>query len=120
MSAAERSPTPLGPLDATRVDPEHHEVLLENEHVRVLDARVRPGEETAIHTHVWPGALYVISWSDFLRLDPDGRVLVDSRTMASPPGPGECLWGQPLPPHRVRNIGDTELRIIAVELKTPG
>ena len=96
-------------------NPDHHEVLLENEHVRVLDALLRPGEQTEIHTHIWSGALYVLSWSDFIRLDQGGKVLVDSREMGARPRPGEALWGPPLPPHRVRNIGDTELRIIAVD-----
>ena len=31
-------------LDAMVAAPEHHEVLLENERVRVLDSRIKPGE----------------------------------------------------------------------------
>lgn len=58
----------VGPLDAVYRDPEHHDVLLENEQVRVLDALLRPGEQTEIHTHVWPSALYVLS----LRFHPTG------------------------------------------------
>ena len=38
-------------LDAMVAAPEHHQVLLENEHVRVLDTRLGPGEATPIHTH---------------------------------------------------------------------
>jgi len=109
--------TDPGPLDAIAVDPEHHTVLLENEHVRVLDTRVPPGQRTAVHAHAWPATLYVISWSDFVRHDPDGNVLLDSRTMAAKPAPGTALWGAPLPLHWLLNVGDTELRIIAIELK---
>ena len=104
-------------LDAVRRDPDHHEVLLENAHVRVLDALLPPGEETEIHTHAWPSALYVMSWSDFVRIDPEGKVLVDSRTMTPRPRPGQAIWSPPLPAHRVRNVGNGDLRIIAVELK---
>jgi quercetin dioxygenase-like cupin family protein len=46
----------LDPLDAMSAAPHHHEVLLENETVRVLDTRLAPGERTPVHTHQWPGA----------------------------------------------------------------
>ncbi len=38
-------------LDATTAAPNHHEVLLENDRVRVLDTRIGPGERTPVHTH---------------------------------------------------------------------
>jgi mannose-6-phosphate isomerase-like protein (cupin superfamily) len=107
------------PLDAMIVSRDNHAVLVENDQVRVLDTRLAPGERTHVHAHEWPAALYVLSWSDFVRHDPDGAVLVDSRQMAAPPAPGEALWSGPLPPHYVENVGDKELHIIAVELKQP-
>ena len=108
---------PLFALDAMSAAPDHHEVLLENERVRVLDTRLGPGEQTPVHTHQWPSALYVLSWSEFVRYDPEGNVLVDSRTMPSKPTAGAALWSAPLVPHYVRNVGDSELRVIAVEMK---
>jgi hypothetical protein len=48
-------------LDAMAVAADHHAVLLENEQVRVLDTRLGPGERTAVHTHEWPAALYVLA-----------------------------------------------------------
>ena len=104
-------------LDAMNTDPRHHSVLLENEHVRVLDTHVAAGERTAIHTHQWPAALYVISFSDFVRYDADGNILLDSRTLAVKPTDGGALWGPPLLAHCVHNVGTRELRVIAVELK---
>ena len=73
---------------------------------------------TEIHTHVWPSALHVLSWSDFVRIDPEGKVIADSRTLNLRPSPGEAIWSPALPPHRVRNVGDRDLRLIAVELKS--
>lgn len=105
-------------LDAMTAAPHHHQVLLENERVRVLDTRLGPGERTPVHTHQWPAALYVLSWSEFVRYDPEGRVLMESRNIARP-RIGSAIWASPLPPHYVQNIGDTELHIIAVELKGP-
>ena len=109
--------TALHPLDAMVVAPDHHCVLIENDRVRVLDTRLRPGERTPVHAHEWPAALYVLSWSDFVRYDPEGKVLVDSRTMGGAPRAGGALWAAPLMPHYVKNVGDSDLHIIAVELK---
>src|SRR4051812_33630631 len=78
--------------DAMKAAPDHHSILLENDQVRVLDTRLRPGEHTPIHTHEWPGALYVLSWSDFIRRDADGNIMADSRAMRSSPRPGDSLW----------------------------
>jgi hypothetical protein len=107
----------MHPLDAMTAAPEHHRVLLENESVRVLDTRLGPGDQTPVHAHRWPAALYVMSWSDFVRFDPDGSVLLDSRTLPVAPAIGTCIWGAPIGPHYVRNVGQTELHIIAMEVK---
>jgi hypothetical protein len=106
-------------LDATIAAPDHHEVLLENDQVRVLDTRLGAGETTPLHTHGWPSVLYILTWSDFVRYDGDGRVVLDSRTFAPKPEIGTTLWSEPLGPHRASNVGDRELRVIAVELKRP-
>ena len=79
------------PFDAMLKAPDHHEILLENDKVRVLDTRLSPGDRTPVHAHEWPAALYVLSWSDFIRYDPDGNVLVDSRTSGSTPSIGAAL-----------------------------
>ena len=68
----------LDDLDAVAAAPEHHIVLFEDDRVRVLDTVIRPGEETAVHTHVWSGVLYVISWSPCVRCDEHGTVMMDS------------------------------------------
>ncbi|HEV2595241.1 MAG TPA: hypothetical protein VGU01_08600 [Sphingomicrobium sp.] len=104
-------------LDAMSAAPDYHEVLLENDQVRVLDTRLAAGERTPVHTHCWPATLYVMSWSDFVRRDADGQMIVDSRGWDRQPVPGEALWLPPLTPHSVENIGRSELRLIAVELK---
>lgn len=107
----------LDPLDAMHAAPDHHSVLLENDQVRVLDTRLAPGERTPVHAHQWPAALYVLSWSEFLRQDADGKVVADSRAMERRPGAHEALWIDPLVPHSVENIGSADLHIIAVEVK---
>jgi quercetin dioxygenase-like cupin family protein len=106
-------------LDAMIAAPDHHSVLLENAHVRVLDTRLAPGESTPVHAHAWPAALYVLSWSDFVRKDANGSVILDSRQAQMRASPGEALWGSPLVAHSVTNVGHSLLHIIAVEIKPP-
>ena len=104
------------PLDAMSAAPEHHAILFENDRVRVLDTRLGSGERTPVHAHEWPAALYVLSWSDFIRRDAEGAILADSRGQLHPET-GAGLWIDPLPPHSVENVGPADLHIIAVEVK---
>lgn len=104
-------------LDAMVKAPDHHKILFENDHVRVLDTALQPGDQTPVHAHEWPASLYVLSWSDFVRYDPEGRVLLDSREASARSEAGTALWATPIGPHSVRNVGSAPLRIIAVEVK---
>jgi len=104
-------------LDAMAAAPEHHDLLFENEQVRVLDSLVRPGDATPVHTHRWPSLLYVLSTSDFVRYKPDGEIVLDSRESDSMVEPGKAIWSPPLKPHFVRNVGNGDLRVITIELK---
>jgi len=104
-------------LDALVAAPDHHKLLLENDRVRVLNTRVRAGDRTPVHTHRWPSVLYVLSWSNFVRYDDQGKVLVDSRRVDAFKDPPAVVWSPPLPPHSLQNIGQTDLIIIAIELK---
>ncbi len=103
-------------LDAVVAD--HHAVLLENDRVRVLDARVKPGDTVPVHTNRWPAVQYILSFSDFVRRDADGVLLLDSRT-APPEAAPLGLWSEPTPPHTLENVGNGVIRAIVVELKKP-
>ena len=104
-------------LDALVAAPVHHRLLLENARVRVLDTRIAPGERTPVHTHQWPAAHYVLSWSPFVRRDAEGTVLLDTRAAGAAPNPPAALWGDPLGPHSLENVGSTPLHVISVEVK---
>jgi quercetin dioxygenase-like cupin family protein len=103
-------------LDAVAAAPAHHLVLLENATVRVLDTRIAPGDIVPLHTHQWPCVIYVLSWSDILRRDGDGTVMLDTRV--TPMTPTSAMWSAPLPPHTLENVGASEIHIISVELKS--
>src|SRR5487761_2793583 len=107
------------PLDAVIAAPHHHKLLIENSDIRVLETLLRPGEITNVHTHVWGGYLYIISWSDFVRYDGDGSVVLESRDLAEAPKPGTAIWAPPLPPHSLRNVGQNDLHVILTEIKNP-
>jgi hypothetical protein len=103
-------------LDALVAAPQYHSLLFENEAVRVLNAAIPPGQTVPLHTHCWPAVQYILGWSDFIRRDAAGTILLDSRTIESP-APGAALWSAPMPPHTLQNVGQSELRVISVELK---
>ncbi len=103
--------------DAMFAAPAYHQLLFENDRVRVLDTVIESGDTVPLHTHRWPSVMYVMSFSDFVRYDADGNILLDSRTLDSKPKPGEAMWSPPLGPHTLENVGTGELRVITVELK---
>ena len=103
-------------LDALSAAPQHHILLFENDSVRVLETRIAPGDRAPVHTHRWPSLLYVFSWSDFVRRDADGQLVVDSR-VASDGSPPTVIWSPALPPHTLENVGATEIQVVSVELK---
>lgn len=104
-------------LDAMSAATDNHTLLLENDQVRVLDTIIKPGATVPLHTHKWPSVMYVMSFSDFIRYDEKGEILLDSRELSSKPQVGEALWSAPLPPHTLTNVGSNDLRVISVELK---
>ncbi len=118
MSKRQDEANQLDPLDAVTAAHDHHRILFENDRVRVLDTRIGPGETTPVHTHQWPGVLYIQHWSDIVRRDAEGNVLLDTRESGTKPQPGTAQWSEPLAPHTATNVGGKEIRIIAVELKT--
>jgi len=106
-------------LDALAAAAGNHTLLFENDSVRVLDTLVRPGQIVPLHSHQWPSVNYLLSWSDFIRRDASGAILLDSHSLSKQPQPGAAFWGSPLAPHTLENVGRSDLRVITVELKHP-
>ena len=104
-------------LDALAAAPAHHKLLFENEAVRVIETILPPGETTSLHTHRWPGPLHLIRWSDIVRRDPSGTILMDSRRSGTTRVEGAISWASALPPHTLENVGDATFRAITTELK---
>lgn len=104
-------------LDALQAAPRHHQLVLKNEQVRVLVTRIPAGETTAVHTYRWPAVNHLMCWSDFVRRDADGKVLLDTRGRPPPVKLPQVSWLQALPPHSLENVGQGELHVVSIEIK---
>ena len=104
-------------LDAVAAAPEHHKVIFENEHVRVLDARIAPGDTTPVHTHRWASVVYTLRTGHFVRVSAVDRSAIDTRFTPVEIELDKPKHIPPLSPHSVMNVGDGELRAIVVEVK---
>lgn len=106
-------------LDAVIAAPDNHKILLENDHVRVLEVTMAPNTVEPLHSHQWPSALYIQEAGDFIDRDGDGVVIMDSRTLPEPLEYPLTMWKAPEAPHSVENLSDTQtIRLIRVEHKT--
>lgn len=99
-------------LDAMVAAPDHHRLVLENEQVRVLRTRILPGETAPVHTHRWPSVQLIVSWSDFVRRDHWGNVMLDTRTVSENPQLNTPLWHPALKPHSVENVGGAGIQAL--------
>jgi quercetin dioxygenase-like cupin family protein len=95
--------------DALEVAPEHYTVLLENDNVRVLEVKIKPGEKEAMHTH--PATVHIELAPTKVKIGyPDGKsVTLEGHQ-------GEAIWVGPVK-HTIENVGDTEIHAYIVELK---
>ena len=95
--------------DPVKTSPEYYKLLLENDQVRVLEWRLKPGEKEAMHSHP-PGVVYALTASKLRITTPDGKITDGTSTA------GQTFWRGPTT-HAVENIGDTEAHAIAIDIK---
>lgn len=95
--------------DPVKLSPKMYTVLLENEHVRVLEFRCKPGEKEPMHSH--PALVaYTLSASKFKSTTRDGKVAEGEAK------PGTAVWGDAVT-HSWECLGPDEQRTIITELK---
>ena len=97
--------------DAVKTDPDKYKVVLENERVRVLEYRDKPGQKTKMHTH-----------PDFVlqALAPFKRKLTlsNGKMMTREFEAGDIVWMN-AQTHIGENIGETDTHVWITELKEP-
>jgi hypothetical protein len=98
------------PQHATIVDPDAHQVLFENEHVRVIHARASHGWESAMHSH---SPMLVVNLGS-------GRQKVtwaDETTQIVDLNPGAVVWQEDAFDHAWELLAG-EVNVILVEVKS--
>lgn len=95
--------------DPAVTDPDKYKVIFENDRIRLLDYKDKPGDATKRHYHP-DFLLYALtSFNRNIHLD-GGKTL--KRSFKA----GDVLWSD-AQMHIGSNIGDTETRALIVELK---
>lgn len=100
--------------DPVRQQPGAFKVVLENEHVRVLEYNSRPGMAvcgSGMHSH--PPHLTVVLTAGRVRIrTPDGKSVTTDETP-----PGLVFWSD-AETHEVENVSGRDMRSLIVELKS--
>jgi len=95
--------------DPAKVDPQHYKVLLDNEYVRILDVRQKPGEKSPMHSH--PNhVVYALAGSTLKSTSSDGKT--DTFTTKA----GQVVWRN-AETHTIEITGKTESHALDIELK---
>src|SRR5262245_56614486 len=95
--------------DAAAVDPDIHRVVLENDFIRVFDARASRGAKSARHTHP-PMVLVSLDTTRFRMTQADGKSTIFDLD------PGAVRWVEGA--HHSWELLAGELHAIAVEIKS--
>ena len=95
--------------DPVSVSPHVYSVRLDNDRVRVLEYRLKPGEKEAMHSHP-PGIVYVLNAANVR------STLADGKTAEISSKPGEVSWREATA-HSLENIGRTEAHNLAIEVR---
>lgn len=102
-------PSRTGADDPTRTDPDKYRPIFENDLVRVLEYHDTPGSKTSLHQHP-DSVMYTLTAFERRLHFADGTRDVSMT-------PGQVFW-LPAQVHAGENIGDTDTRVLFVELKT--
>ena len=97
--------------DAVKAAPKSFKVLKENEHVRVVQDTLAPGEIEAMHTH--PAGWYYVTKPGKMKVTyANGKSTVwDAKA-------GEQSWMDAEAAHTSENIGKTTIQYVLVEVKS--
>jgi beta-alanine degradation protein BauB len=97
--------------DAVKDSPEHYKIKLENEHVRVIENILAPGEKDPMHTH--PSGWYYLTKPGTMKVfHADGKIEIWQATA------GEAGWLATLDPHTCENVGKTTMGFVLMEVKS--
>jgi quercetin dioxygenase-like cupin family protein len=96
--------------DPVKVAPKNFKVLLENDHVRVLDFHSKAGEKIPMHSHPGYVAYSIVGSGKTTFTFPDGK------TTEVPARAGQATW-RDAETHATEYAGQGETHVVLVELK---
>lgn len=96
-------------LDPVKVSPDYYKVLLDNEQVRVLEYRLKPGQKEGLHSHS-AGIVYGFNDAKTKSTSADGKITEGIGKA------GDVFWRNPTT-HMLENIGKIDVHALAIELK---
>lgn len=95
--------------DPVKLSPNLYTVVMENDQVRVLEFRAKPGDKEPMHSH--PAAVvYMFTDGTAKATTPDGKSQIFSNKA------GETIWSEPVT-HAWEQMGSGNSRVLIVELK---
>ena len=97
--------------DVVRVDSQHYKVESENKRVRVLRIKYGPHEKSKMHSH--PDSVAVFLTDGRMKFTFPGGKTEEREVKA-----GQTMF-TPAVKHLPENLGDSDVELILVELKTP-
>lgn len=87
-----------------------YQLLLENDSVRVMEVRLKPGQKALMHNHPNSHVVYVKTDSRLKLTFPDGKDnVIDLKA-------GQTLWLD-AGPHEAENVGKTDFDNLVIEVK---
>jgi quercetin dioxygenase-like cupin family protein len=95
--------------DPVKLAPDKYKVILNNDKVRVLDIRLRPGQKTPAHSHP-DYIIYALNDGTAKVWDEKGKVST-MRLKA-----GQCVWRND-EIHTVQNVSKHTIHVLNIELK---
>lgn len=96
-------------IDPVSVSPDKYKVLLENDHVRVVEYSLKLGERDELRAH--PARVsYVVNGGSL-------RITLGDRSFISNEIAGEVSWRGAVPRHFTENVGATPVRMVLFEVK---
>ena len=100
-------------LDAVAAAPDNHEVLIDNDRVRVVRVTIKPGELERMHTHKWPSVFIITSLPKIVYYTEKMQAVPPSGTRRE----GIPIFIEPEGVHAVENQDTRPFEGIRIELK---
>jgi quercetin dioxygenase-like cupin family protein len=97
--------------EPAKLSPQYYTIHVDNELVRVLEYRLKPGQKEPMHSHPC-GVVYYLTRAKWRVTSADGKTTESETTV------GQIVWRDPTT-HAVENVGKTEARAIAIEIRGP-